>query len=175
MIISIANPIYDAVFKQQVFCSANFLIKLVKSATNSPAGNFVVRCPICRFSCHCSCCKVWLLRSSHFSVRMEFTSYSMPLISSRFHPRSCLRRGRDGVATKTQGSRPVLFYVSPSGANSNRSNPIQAQIQTVRTQIQTVRTQFKPKFKPHQKQTLAPMQLVTPRVVAIAVAIDTMS
>ena len=27
-------------------------------------ANFAVRCPICRFSCLFSCCKVWLLRSS---------------------------------------------------------------------------------------------------------------
>ena len=33
----------------------------LKSATNA---NFAVRCPICRFSYLCSCCKVWLLRSS---------------------------------------------------------------------------------------------------------------
>ena len=39
------------------------------------------------------------------------------------------REGMDGVATKTQGSRPVLFYVAPSGAYSNRSNPIQTQLE----------------------------------------------
>ena len=37
------------------------------------------------------------------------------------------------VVTKTQGSRPVLFYVAPSGANSNQ-----------------VKTRFKPKFKPFE-------------------------
>ena len=101
------------------------------------------------------------------SVRMEFTSYSMPLISSRFHPRSCLRRGRDGMATKTQGSRPVLFYVAPSGANSNRSNPIQTQIQTkTKTKTKTkfkpssnpIQTQFKPKFKPKFKPNSNPIR-----------------
>ena len=54
------------------------------------------------------------------------------------------REGRDCVATKTQGSRPVLFYVAPSGANSNRSNPIQ--------------TQFKPKLKPKLKPSSNPIQ-----------------
>ena len=55
-------------------------------------------------------------------------------------------RGRDGEATKAQGSRPVLFYVSPSGANSNRSNQIQTQIQT---KIQTkTKTKFKPNSNP---------------------------
>ena len=47
------------------------------------------------------------------------------------------------------------------GAYSNRSNQIQ--------------TQFEPISNPNYKYTLAPMQLVTPSVVAIAVAIDTMS
>ena len=32
------------------------------------------------------------------------------------------RERRNGVATKTQGSCPVLFYVAHSVANSNRSN-----------------------------------------------------
>ena len=48
------------------------------------------------------------------------------------------REGREGVRTKTQGSRPVLFYVAPTG------------------QIQTVRTQFEPKFEPKPKLKLKP-------------------
>ena len=60
------------------------------------------------------------------------------------------REGRDGVATNTQGSRPVLFYVAPSGANSNRSNPIQ----TIQTKIQTkTKTKTKTKFKPNSNHS----------------------
>ena len=71
------------------------------------------------------------------------------------------------MATNTQGSRPVLFYAAPSGANStvrtqiqtktktktktkfkpnsNHSNPIQ----TIRTQIQTVQTHLEPQLEIH--------------------------
>ena len=80
------------------------------------------------------------------------------------------REGREGVRTKTQGSRPVLFYVAPSGANSNRSNPIQTKIQTktktktktkfkpnsnpIRTKIQTkTKTKTKTKFKPKSNRS----------------------
>ena len=84
------------------------------------------------------------------------------------------------IQTKTKTKTKTKF--KPFKPNSNQ----------VQTQFKPkFEPQFKPKLKPklkpssnpnsnpsrtpNQKYTLAPMQLVTPRAVAIAVAIDTMS